>query len=71
MLGIAELVTVPFLLAILAQWVRAERVRTAVLDRRLAGEPALPGTSSGLVRPWWETEVSEVAARARRQGRGD
>ncbi|GAA2588428.1 hypothetical protein GCM10010304_35500 [Streptomyces roseoviolaceus] len=71
MLGIAELVTVPFLLAILAQWVRAERVRTVVLDRRLAGEPPVPGTSSGLVRPWWETEESEVAARVRRQGRAD
>ncbi|CAM5511929.1 cytochrome c oxidase assembly protein [Streptomyces purpurascens] len=70
MLAVAELVAVPFLLAILAQWVRAERVRTVVLDRRLAGEPSVPGASSGLVRPWWETEESEVAARVRRQGRG-
>ncbi|MFC9680531.1 cytochrome c oxidase assembly protein [Streptomyces sp. NPDC056948] len=68
MLGIAELVAVPFLLAILAQWVRAERARTAVLDRRLDGELAAPG---GLVRPWWETEESEVAVRVRRQGHAD
>ncbi|MEU5311207.1 cytochrome c oxidase assembly protein [Streptomyces sp. NPDC021562] len=35
MLSIAELVALPFLLTILFQWARAERVQTAALDRRL------------------------------------
>ncbi|MEV3966845.1 cytochrome c oxidase assembly protein [Streptomyces sp. NPDC050698] len=74
MLGIAELVAVPFLLAVLAQWVRAERAQTAVLDRRLDGELVPTATAEGpaeLVRPWWETEAGEVAERMRRQGPGD
>ncbi|MFJ8592310.1 cytochrome c oxidase assembly protein [Streptomyces sp. NPDC093598] len=75
MLGIAELVAIPFLLTVLGQWVRAERAQTAVLDRRLDRElaPAAPAAaaeeSSELVRPWWETEQGEVAERMRRQGR--
>jgi putative copper resistance protein D len=74
MLGIAELTALPFLLTLLAQWARAERAHSAALDRRLDVElaPATPesedGTAPGLVRPWWETEKSEVAARVRRQG---
>ncbi|WP_416223290.1 cytochrome c oxidase assembly protein [Streptomyces hygroscopicus] len=46
MLGIAELVALPFLLAILVQWARHERVETAALDRRLDTElvPAAPRT---------------------------
>lgn len=81
MLGIAELVALPFLLAILFQWARAERVQTAALDRRLDAEltpvPAStpdPGTppAPDRVRPWWETEQNDVAARIRRQnGDGD
>ncbi|MGV9248478.1 cytochrome c oxidase assembly protein [Streptomyces sp. NPDC003710] len=76
MLGIAELVALPFLLAILAQWARAERVQTAALDRRLDAEltPAAATvaqnggtTAAERVRPWWETEQNEVAARIRRQ----
>ncbi|MEU2334809.1 cytochrome c oxidase assembly protein [Streptomyces sp. NPDC013172] len=35
MLSIAELVALPFLLTVLFQWARAERVQTAALDRRL------------------------------------
>ncbi|MEU5085518.1 cytochrome c oxidase assembly protein [Streptomyces sp. NPDC021356] len=77
MLSIAELVALPFLLAVLAQWARAERLQNAALDRRLDGEPgetanrparretAAP-TASDRVRPWWETEDNEVAARIRR-----
>lgn len=76
MLGIAELVALPFLLAILFQWARAERVQTVALDRRLDAEltPA-PGAESGAtpppdrVRPWWETEQNDVAATIRRQNR--
>ncbi|MCD9877937.1 cytochrome c oxidase assembly protein [Streptomyces guryensis] len=73
MVGIAELVALPFLLAILAQWARTERATTAALDRRLATEliPAAPPQgqpeSPDLVRPWWETENSEVARRIRQQ----
>ncbi|MFB7598214.1 cytochrome c oxidase assembly protein [Streptomyces sp. NPDC056160] len=89
MLSIAELVALPFLLAVLAQWARAERLQNAALDRRLDGEqsalavataggsavatagnppapePADP-SSPERVRPWWETEDNEVAARIRR-----
>ncbi|MEU6364929.1 cytochrome c oxidase assembly protein [Streptomyces sp. NPDC046931] len=76
MLGIAELVALPFLLAILAQWARAERVQTAALDRRLDAEltpaTAAAAQNGGMptaerVRPWWETEQNEVAARIRRR----
>lgn len=80
MLSIAELVALPFLLAILVQWARAERVQTAVLDRRLDAElapVAAPAADDGavmsaeLVRPWWETEQNDVAARIRRQREED
>ncbi|WP_043685766.1 cytochrome c oxidase assembly protein [Streptomyces xylophagus] len=74
MVGIAELVAVPFLLAILVQWARTERAETVALDRRLDTElvratPAEATTEGGpeLVRPWWETENSEVAQRIRGQ----
>ncbi|MEU9477963.1 cytochrome c oxidase assembly protein [Streptomyces sp. NPDC048191] len=78
MLSIAELVALPFLLALLYQWARAERVQTAALDRRLDAElaPAAAPTpdqsqapSPERVRPWWETEQNEVAARIRSQHR--
>ncbi|MEU6284633.1 cytochrome c oxidase assembly protein [Streptomyces sp. NPDC047028] len=88
MVGIAELVALPFVLAILAQWARSERASTAALDRRLDAElvPAArvapaAGEAGGargaveaapapdLVRPWWETENSEVAQRIRGQER--
>jgi cytochrome c oxidase assembly factor CtaG len=76
MLSIAELVALPFLLTILVQWARTERVQTAALDRRLDEElvpatapaPRAAGTSAPeLVRPWWETEQNDVAARIRGQ----
>ncbi|WP_458249412.1 cytochrome c oxidase assembly protein [Streptomyces sp. MAI_2237] len=76
MIGIAELVALPFLLAILVQWARTERAETVVLDRRLATElvPAGPvegsAQQSDLVRPWWETEDSAVAQRIRQQRPG-
>ncbi|MCD7442706.1 cytochrome c oxidase assembly protein [Streptomyces lincolnensis] len=77
MLGIAELVALPFLLAVLFQWARAERARTAVLDRRLDAElAAAPAPEPGAppapdrVRPWWETEQNDVAARIRHHNRG-
>jgi len=87
MVSIAELVALPFLLAILVQWARTERAETVALDRRLDTElevvratpaEASTGTATGaetgtstegpdLVRPWWETENSEVAQRIRGQ----
>ncbi|MFG3200891.1 cytochrome c oxidase assembly protein [Streptomyces sp. NPDC048192] len=78
MLSIAELVALPFLLALLYQWARAERVHSAALDRRLDAElaPVTPPASNPdqapapeRVRPWWETEQNEVAARIRNQHR--
>ncbi|AOR36822.1 hypothetical protein BFF78_02240 [Streptomyces fodineus] len=74
MLSIAELVALPFLLVLLFQWARAERAQTAALDRRLDAELApapAPAADQGQapsaerVRPWWETEQNEVAARIR------
>jgi putative copper resistance protein D len=79
MLSIAELVALPFLLALLYQWARAERVHSAALDRRLDAElapvtPPAPNPGQApapeRVRPWWETEQNEVAARIRNQHRG-
>jgi len=73
MVGIAELVALPFLLAILVQWARTERAETVALDRRLDREleRATPTEAvvdgPELVRPWWETENSEVAQRIRGQ----
>ncbi|MFM9611763.1 cytochrome c oxidase assembly protein [Streptomyces niveiscabiei] len=46
MLSIAELVALPFLLAILVQWARAERVQAAALDRRLDEEQAVRAARS-------------------------
>ncbi|MEU6352611.1 cytochrome c oxidase assembly protein [Streptomyces sp. NPDC047072] len=83
MLGIAELVALPFLLVLLFQWGRAERVQAVALDRRLdaqfaAAAAAAPAPSPvsadepspDRVRPWWETERNEVADRIRRQHGG-
>ncbi|MEV7547950.1 cytochrome c oxidase assembly protein, partial [Streptomyces sp. NPDC089915] len=74
MIGVAELVTVCFLLVILAQWFRTERDQALVLDRRLETElvpaaAAVPGQERNpdLVRPWWETEGGEVADRIRQR----
>ncbi|MEU8588971.1 cytochrome c oxidase assembly protein [Streptomyces sp. NPDC048664] len=80
MLALAELVALPFLLAILVAWARTERAQAVALDRRLDREltpAAVPAADTGeagspdLVRPWWETEHTEVAARIRgRRGTG-
>ena len=73
MVGIAELVAIPFLLAILVQWARTERAETVALDRRLDTELERVAPTEAvvdgpeLVRPWWETENSEVAQRFRGQ----
>ncbi|MFC3587205.1 cytochrome c oxidase assembly protein [Streptantibioticus rubrisoli] len=81
MLTIAELVGLPFLFAVFTEWWRAERAKTAELDARLDRElvtvpaatttatpagAAAPAAAPEMVRPWWETEGGEVAARVRR-----
>ncbi|MFE9552121.1 cytochrome c oxidase assembly protein [Streptomyces sp. NPDC006692] len=74
MVAIAELVSLPFLLAILVQWSRADRAQRVVLDRRLDEELAPAAPVAGrpeeeeLVRPWWETDGGTVGQRMR-QGR--
>ncbi len=51
---LAELVSLPFVIAVFVEWFRSERVKTADLDARLDRlEREEPGSGS---RPWWETE---------------
>ncbi|MGW5531636.1 cytochrome c oxidase assembly protein [Streptomyces xanthochromogenes] len=77
MVSIAELVSLPFLLAVLVQWSRADRAQRAVLDRRLDAElaPAAPvgerPDDAELVRPWWETDGGAVGQRMRPRRPGD
>jgi putative copper resistance protein D len=64
MITLAELVALPFLILVFAEWRRAERVRTVALDARLDREAfAAPEPDSG--RPWWETDQGEVGRRMR------
>jgi putative copper resistance protein D len=73
MISIAELVGLVFLIAVFAEWVRAERVKTAELDRRLDAEqvraapraPSSPVAEPDRVRPWWETDTGVVGQRIR------
>jgi putative copper resistance protein D len=80
MIAIAELVGLVFLIAVFAEWVRAERSRTAELDRRLDAElvpvvarPSAQASPAGSepdrVRPWWETDQGQVGQRFRSSGR--
>ena len=71
---LAELVSLPFLIAVFVEWWRSERTRTAELDAQLDAEDAErarsaastgPGPSPERERPWWETEVSRPPGRAR------
>ncbi|MFC5722926.1 cytochrome c oxidase assembly protein [Streptomyces gamaensis] len=82
MLSIAELVGLPFLIAVFVAWLRADRARTAALDRALDHElltvPAPVQTerqaaaeeparpAPELTRPWWETDQGVVGERWRR-----
>ncbi|MFF7643916.1 cytochrome c oxidase assembly protein [Streptomyces canus] len=79
MISIAELVGLLFLIAMLAEWARAEKTTTAALDRRLdaelervpapaadaTGEGAADGSEADRVRPWWETDPGIVGQRFR------
>jgi cytochrome c oxidase assembly factor CtaG len=71
MITIAELVGLPFLIAVFIEWWRAERLRTAELDARLDQELAPAAAAScedpELTRPWWETDGGEVGRRLRRE----
>jgi cytochrome c oxidase assembly factor CtaG len=67
MLVIAELVSLPFLLAVFAQWWRIERTKTVELDARLDREEAarLDPAEAETVQPWWLTDTGEVGRRYR------
>lgn len=76
MISITELVGLLILLAILAQWRRAEQTATAALDRHLdAALERVPAVASPAdeaadataerVRPWWETDTGAVGQRYR------
>jgi putative copper resistance protein D len=76
MVAIAELVGLVFLIAVFAEWVRAEGSRTAELDRRLdaelvpvAAQASPAGSEPDRVRPWWETDPGQVGQRFRSGGR--
>lgn len=71
MVAIAELVGLPFLIAVFVEWWRADRAKTAELDARLDSELApaaaaeAPSEGPELTRPWWETDTGEVGRRYR------
>lgn len=54
---LAELVSLPFLVAVFVGWWRAERAATADLDARL--DAAEAQGASGLSQPWWEDDATE------------
>ncbi|MBA8792659.1 putative copper resistance protein D [Friedmanniella endophytica] len=66
--SLAELVALPFLVAVFVEWWRHERARTAELDARLDAEEAARAAAAaaqgqqatadgdGRTRPWWETD---------------
>ena len=60
---LAELVSLPFLVAVFVGWWRSERTATAELDARLdAAEAAAVGSAQdkdALSRPWWEADTPE------------
>ncbi|MET9481243.1 cytochrome c oxidase assembly protein [Streptomyces sp. NPDC006638] len=72
MLSLAELVALPFLIAVFAEWWRADRAKAHDLDARLDRELAPVTAPAGAdvpgpdrVRPWWETDDGEVGRRMR------
>jgi putative membrane protein len=64
---IAEILDIPFLAALVYQWVRADARQAAVIDARLdAHGPAPDEANPGeLQRPWWETDASVFGERAK------
>jgi putative membrane protein len=63
---IAELLDIPFLAALVFQWVRADARHAAVVDARLDAHGPAPadGNPGELQRPWWETDASVFGERA-------
>ncbi|ARF53734.1 cytochrome c oxidase assembly protein [Streptomyces gilvosporeus] len=65
MLTIAELVGLPFLIAVFVEWVRAERAKTAALDARLDRELATTaGTATGVATVSGPVSAGEAAGTA-------
>jgi putative copper resistance protein D len=64
---IAEILDIPFLAALVYQWVRADARHAALVDARLdAHGPAPDEANPGeLQRPWWETDASVFGERAK------
>ena len=64
---IAELLDIPFLAALVFQWVRADARQAAVIDARLDahGPAADEANPAELQRPWWETDASVFGERAK------
>ena len=64
---IAEILDIPFLAALVYQWVRADARHAAVVDARLDAHstPATEDNPGELQRPWWETDASVFGERAK------
>lgn len=64
---IAEILDIPFLAALVYQWVRADARHAAVIDARLDahGPPPDESNPGELQRPWWETDASVFGERAK------
>ena len=70
---IAEILDIPFLAALVFQWVRADARHAAVIDARLDAHIAPPadGNTGERQRPWWETDASVFGDRAKTFERDD
>jgi putative membrane protein len=64
---IAEILDIPFLAALVYQWVRADARQAAVIDARLDAHGPAPDEANPreLQRPWWETDASVFGERAK------
>lgn len=70
---IAELLDIPFLAALVFQWLRADARHAAVIDARLDAHipPPAEGNTGERQRPWWETDASVFGERAKSYERDD
>lgn len=73
--AIGEVVDVPFLAALVWQWVRSDARTAAAVDRELdlRAPLAADGAELAVDRPWWERDATVFGARAgqfRRRGPG-
>jgi putative copper resistance protein D len=68
MIALSELVGLPALLVLLAQWVRADAGTAAEVDAQLDAVAApLGGVPDAVELPWWVTDPGPLAARLREQ----